>query len=109
MIPKKPAPDAIRGGPGFRRRSCFESKGASDFAAEAPDAGASGAFFTWQPAFPGRPNARLTARAVFLMSAGGTPLPTEGRLSGRIGHDDDALCAADRAAFLLRPLCQAPW
>src|SRR5213076_1998710 len=51
---------------------------------------------------------RLTARPAFLISAGGTPLPTEGRLSGRIGHDDEALCAAIRAAFLLQPLCQAP-
>src|SRR5262249_12023868 len=51
----------------------------------------------------------LTARAPFLISRRGTPLPTEGQLSGRIVHGhDDASGAAGRAAFLLRPLCQAP-
>ena len=43
------------------------------------------------------------------MSGGGTPLPTEGRLSGRIDHGQcDARRAAGRAALLLRPLRQAP-
>src|SRR5262249_56023466 len=45
----------------------------------------------------------------FLISAGGKPLPTEGRLSGRIGHDvSDPLRAAACAAFFVRPLRQAP-
>src|SRR5207249_536520 len=51
----------------------------------------------------------LTFFAHFLISGGGTPLPTEGRLSGRIGHDDsDALRAAGCAAFFVRTLRQAP-
>ena len=45
----------------------------------------------------------------FLISDRGTPLPNEGRLSGRIDHDDrDACRAADCAAFFVRPLRQAP-
>src|SRR5437588_467166 len=43
------------------------------------------------------------------MSDRGTPLPTEGRLSGRIDHGDcDARRAAGLPAFLFRPLRQAP-
>ena len=43
------------------------------------------------------------------MSGRGTPLPTEGRLSGRIDHGQcDARRAAGRSALLLRPLRQAP-
>ena len=54
-------------------------------------------------------SARLTGLASFRMSGGGTPLPTEGRLSGRIGHDQcSSRRAASRSALLLRPLCQAP-
>ena len=40
-------------------------------------------------------NSRLTAGAQILNSTGGTPLPNEGRLSGRIDHDE---CKARRAA-----------
>ena len=59
--------------------------------------------------FTVRTRKRLTARARFLISGGGTPLPTEGHLSGRIDYGQyDARRAAGRAAFLLRPLRQAP-
>src|SRR5262249_58432010 len=51
---------------------------------------------------------RLTPLGSFLMSGRGTPLPTEGRLSGRVDHEPrDARRAAGRSALLLRPLCQA--
>src|SRR5438128_9401445 len=41
------------------------------------------------------------------MSAGGTPLPTEGRLSGRVDHEpSEARPAAARSALLLRSLRQ---
>ncbi len=51
----------------------------------------------------------MTSVTRFLISGGGTPLPTEGRLSGRIGHDvSDPLRAAGSAAFFVRPLRQAP-
>ena len=45
----------------------------------------------------------------FPYTRGGTPLPTEGHLSGRIDHGQfDARRAAGCAALLLRPLRQAP-
>ena len=56
-----------------------------------------------------RPPSRLTARPSFLRCSRGTPLPNEGRLSGRIDHDHcEARRAAGRAAFFIRPLRQAP-
>ncbi len=56
-----------------------------------------------------QPSSDLTLPVYFLTSGSGTPLPNEGQLSGRIDHDDcDALGAAARAAFFVRPLCQAP-
>src|SRR3984893_16750292 len=52
---------------------------------------------------------RLTAPVPFLISAPGTPLPTEGRLSGRIDHgESDARRVAGDTALLVRPLRQAP-
>jgi len=42
-----------------------------------------------------------------LAAAGHLP-PTGGLLSGRVDHDCEARSAADRAAFFVRPLCQAP-
>ena len=54
-------------------------------------------------------SSELTAPICFLMSGRGTPLPTEGRLSGRVDHDQrDARRAAARSALLVRPLRQAP-
>jgi hypothetical protein len=51
----------------------------------------------------------LTERGRFLISSGGTPLPTEGQLSGRIDYGQyNARHAAGRAAFFVRPLRQAP-
>ena len=51
----------------------------------------------------------MTSPVLFLTSDVGTPLPTEGRLSGRIDHDaSDASRAAGCAAFFVRPLRQAP-
>src|SRR5579862_1557682 len=50
-------------------------------------------------------NSRLTAGDQILNSRSGTPLPNEGRLSGRIDHDDcQALRAAERAALFVRTL-----
>ena len=54
--------------------------------------------------FPRTPE--LTGRANSPIPASGTPLPNEGRLSGRIDHDDQARCAAACAAFFFRPLRQ---
>src|SRR5690242_9672866 len=52
----------------------------------------------------------LTALLGFPISGGGTPLPTEGRLSGRIGHDlTDPRRAAACAAFFVWTLRQTPW
>src|SRR5262249_17654176 len=52
---------------------------------------------------------RLDLFAHSPISGGGTPLPTEGRLSGRIGHDvTDPLRAAACAAFFVWTLRQAP-
>src|SRR5260370_1236191 len=49
----------------------------------------------------------LTRLGSFLMSARGTPLPTEGRLSGRVDHEpSEARPAAARSALLLRSLRQ---
>ena len=51
----------------------------------------------------------LTALLAFRICGGGTPLPNERLLSGRIDHGDcDARRAAGRSALLVRPLCQAP-
>ncbi len=51
----------------------------------------------------------MTSSFRFPISDRGTPLPNEGRLSGRIDHDArDARRAAGCAAFFVRPLRQAP-
>ncbi len=56
-----------------------------------------------------RPRAALTAGPREPISASGTPLPNEGRLSGRIDHDGDkARRAAGHPALFVRPLRQAP-
>ncbi len=56
-----------------------------------------------------RLQSRLTAPPSFPSYGLGTPLPTEGRLSGRIDHGHtDARRAAGDTALLVRPLRQAP-
>src|SRR5262245_19467746 len=55
------------------------------------------------------PAIRLQNQPDFYTSRGGTPLPNERLLSGRIDYDsDDARKAAGQPAFFLRPLRQAP-